>query len=183
MKKPASSGSENVRILDPYPFPAWPRINVQKPVPEEGFIEEGEMMNFTNEMIKKAKTASSAGELLKLAEEEGIELSAAEAEMYFSFLVKKNGALSDDELEQVSGGKGEKPTPTPKYRLGQTVEKDWPGTTDKGTITGIDHYSPSAGWVYNVHYYQKINIWKETSEISIGSWEGLETAGENIRVY
>ena len=147
------------------------------------YQKERKMMSFTNEMIEKAKTATSAGELLKFAEEEGIELSAAEAEMYFSFLTKKSTSLSDEELEHVSGGKGEKPTPTPKYRLGQTVEKDWPGTTDKGTITGIDHYSPSAGWVYNVHYYQKINIWKETSEISIDSWEGLETAGENIRVY
>ena len=139
-------------------------------------------MNFTNEMIKKAETASSAGELLKLAEEEGIELSAADAEMYFSFLAKKNEPLSDEELEQVSGGKGEKPTPTPKYRLGQTVEKDWPGTTDKGTITGIDHYSPSAGWVYNVHYYQKRHISGEINEISIDTCEAPET-NNAVRVY
>lgn len=34
------------------------------------------MMNFTEEMITKAKTAASVEELMKLAAEEGAELSA-----------------------------------------------------------------------------------------------------------
>ena len=76
-------------------------------------------MNFSNELIEKAKTASSAEELIEMAQKEGIELSAADAETYFSFL-KNNGPLSAEELDQVAGGKGED-GPKPKYHAGQTV--------------------------------------------------------------
>ena len=61
-------------------------------------------MNFTDEMIAKAKTAASAEELIELAAEEGIIITAEEAEKYFSFL-SNNGELSDEALEAVAGGK------------------------------------------------------------------------------
>ena len=64
-------------------------------------------MNFSKEMIEKAKTASSAEELIEMAKKEGVELSTADAEMYFSFL-KGSQPLSDEELEAVAGGKGQK---------------------------------------------------------------------------
>ena len=83
-------------------------------------------MDFSKELIEKAKTASSAEELLTMAKEMGVELSEADAEAYFSFL---NGSrpLSDDELEQVAGGKGE---PKPKYHAGQRVVFYDPRCTD-----------------------------------------------------
>ncbi|MDO5446138.1 MAG: hypothetical protein Q4F31_11040 [Eubacteriales bacterium] len=43
-------------------------------------------MTFTNEMMEKAKKAASAEELIALAKEEGVELSASDAEMYYNFL-------------------------------------------------------------------------------------------------
>ena len=62
-------------------------------------------MNFSKEIIEKAKTASSAEELFAMAKELGFELPAEDAEKYFCFMNGK-GVLSDEELEQVAGGKG-----------------------------------------------------------------------------
>ena len=60
-------------------------------------------MNFTNALIEKAKTAKSAEELLAMAKAENIEMTAEEAAKYFAEL-HKTGELSDDELDNVSGG-------------------------------------------------------------------------------
>ena len=60
-------------------------------------------MKFTEEQIKKAKSAKSAEELLALAKENGIALTEEEAAKYFADL-HREGELSDDELDNVSGG-------------------------------------------------------------------------------
>ena len=60
-------------------------------------------MEFTKEMIEKAKGAKSAEELIEMAKAEGVELSSAEAENYFAKLNKK-GELADEELDNVVGG-------------------------------------------------------------------------------
>ncbi|MDE7399062.1 MAG: hypothetical protein K2N06_05985 [Oscillospiraceae bacterium] len=57
----------------------------------------------TQELIEKAKQAKSAEELLSLAKENEIELSEIEAKAYFEQL-NKSGELSDEELDNVSGG-------------------------------------------------------------------------------
>ena len=75
-------------------------------------------MNYSMEMIEKAKTASSAAELLEMAKAAGMELSAEDAEMYFNFLSKGPQPLSEEELECVAGGKGR---PDPKYSAGRRV--------------------------------------------------------------
>lgn len=62
------------------------------------------MTNFTPEMIEKAKTAKSVEELLPLAKENGIELTAEEAKMCFGQLHPASGELSDEELDNVAGG-------------------------------------------------------------------------------
>ena len=56
------------------------------------------------EMIEKAKAAKSAEELLALAKESGVEMTADEAKTYFAQLGPKSGELSDDELDSVAGG-------------------------------------------------------------------------------
>lgn len=61
-------------------------------------------MEYTKEMIEKAKTAESAEALQALAKENGIEMSAEEAEVCFTELHPQSGELSDEELENVSGG-------------------------------------------------------------------------------
>ncbi len=55
------------------------------------------------EMILKAKEAKSAEELLALAKENGMELTEESAKAYFEKL-HKSGEISDEELDNVSGG-------------------------------------------------------------------------------
>ena len=62
-------------------------------------------MNISKELIETAKTAKSAEELLELAKTENINFTAEEAAKAFDGL-NKNGELSDEELDNVSGGCG-----------------------------------------------------------------------------
>ncbi|MDY3095560.1 MAG: hypothetical protein SOW53_04080, partial [Eubacteriales bacterium] len=62
-------------------------------------------MNISKELIEKAKTAKSAEELLELAKTENINFTAEEAAKAFDGL-NKNGELSDEKLDNVSGGCG-----------------------------------------------------------------------------
>lgn len=55
------------------------------------------------EMKIAAKQAKSAAELLAIAEENGIELTEEQAAAYFE-QPSKSGEISDDELDNVSGG-------------------------------------------------------------------------------
>ena len=56
------------------------------------------------ELITKAKAAKSVAELLDIAKENGIELTEEDAKEYFAKLNPTKGELSDDELDDVSGG-------------------------------------------------------------------------------
>ena len=64
------------------------------------------MKNFNAEMIKKAKAAKSAEELLEIAKANGVEMTADEAKTYFAQLDSKSGELGDDDLDAVAGGGG-----------------------------------------------------------------------------
>ncbi|MDE7399064.1 MAG: hypothetical protein K2N06_05995 [Oscillospiraceae bacterium] len=57
----------------------------------------------TPELMAKARQAKSVEELLALAKENEIELSENEAKAYFEQL-NKSGEISDEELDNVSGG-------------------------------------------------------------------------------
>ena len=59
-------------------------------------------MKLTQETIEKAKTAGSAEELLSIAKENGIDMTADEAKTYFEQL--NANSLDDDLLDGVSGG-------------------------------------------------------------------------------
>ena len=59
-------------------------------------------MEFTKEMMEKAKAAKTAAELLELAKAENIELTAEEAAKAFAEL-NKAGELSDEELQDAAG--------------------------------------------------------------------------------
>jgi hypothetical protein len=61
------------------------------------------MKNLTPELIAKAKAAKSAEELFELARANDVEITEDMARIYFDQL-NTSGALSDDELEAVSGG-------------------------------------------------------------------------------
>ena len=75
-------------------------------------------MQFSKELIEKAKTAKSAEELLAMAKAEGFELPEGEAKTVFSKL-NKTGELSDEELNNVSGGCGSGDEPL--FAVGQWV--------------------------------------------------------------
>lgn len=61
-------------------------------------------MKMNNELIAKAKEAKTAEELMALAKESGEEITEESAKAYFDLLNPKTGELSDDELDNVSGG-------------------------------------------------------------------------------
>ena len=63
-------------------------------------------MNISKELLEKAKTAKSAEELLAMAKAENIEMTAEEANKVYAEL-HKTGELSDEELDNVSGGCGD----------------------------------------------------------------------------
>ena len=56
------------------------------------------------ELITKAKAAKSVEDLLELAKASNVELSEEQAKEYFAKLNPTKGELSDDELDDVSGG-------------------------------------------------------------------------------
>ena len=60
-------------------------------------------MEFSKELLTKAKAAPSGEALFALARENGIPMTQEEADAYFTEL-HKTGELSDDELENVTGG-------------------------------------------------------------------------------
>ncbi len=59
---------------------------------------------FTPELIEKAKSAKTPEELMALAKENGMELTEESAKAYFEKLHPQSGEISDDELDNVSGG-------------------------------------------------------------------------------
>ena len=61
-------------------------------------------MELNKELLAKAKEAKTPEELLTLAKENGTELTAESARMYFDLLHPQTGELSDEELDNVSGG-------------------------------------------------------------------------------
>ena len=70
------------------------------------------MENLTPEMIEKAKAAKSAAELLAVAKDNGVAMTADEAKTYFAQLNPKSGELDDDDLDAVAGGVGSCGEPT-----------------------------------------------------------------------
>ena len=77
-------------------------------------------MNISKELLEKAKAAKSAEELLALAKNEGIELTAEQAAKAFAEL-NKTGELSDEELDNVAGGCDEFKETKWKYNIGDCV--------------------------------------------------------------
>ena len=60
-------------------------------------------MEFSKELLAKAKAAPSGEALFALARENGIPMTQEDADRYFAEL-HKTGELSDQELENVTGG-------------------------------------------------------------------------------
>lgn len=117
-------------------------------------------MNISKELLEKARTANSAEELLAMAKAESVELTTEEAVQAFAKL-NKNGELSDEELDNVSGGGcGDPETPgEPKFNVGDRVyylvtkptgPRAYP-VQEKvfSTVTGVVK-SADSGYVYSL---------------------------------
>ena len=61
-------------------------------------------MEMNTELIAEAKKTNSPGELIVLARENGMEMTEETAKSFFEQLHPKTGELTDDELDNVSGG-------------------------------------------------------------------------------
>ena len=61
-------------------------------------------MELNNEIRAKAKAAKTPEELIEIASENDVEMTEEGAKAYFDLLHPKTGEISDDELDEVSGG-------------------------------------------------------------------------------
>ena len=90
-------------------------------------------MDLSKELLEKEKRAKSA-ELIEMAKAENIELSAEQAAKALAQL-NRNGELSDEELDNVSGGCGGRP---PKFSVNDRVShKGSDGKAVYGTVVRI----------------------------------------------
>ena len=97
-------------------------------------------MKISKELLEKAKTAKTAEELIEMAKAKNIELTVEQAAKAFAEL-NKSGELSDEELDNVSGGCGKSPRDgnrfgseaevTYKYSIGDIVN----AKLGMGTVT------------------------------------------------
>ena len=111
------------------------------------------MKNLTNEIIEKAKAANTAEELLEIATANGVEMTADEANTYFSQLNSKSGELDDDELDSVAGAGGCGNKPTPKFAVGDHVIKSGLYNCDGGLFGNCQ----SRYWVVKAIIYYETN--------------------------
>ena len=125
-------------------------------------------MNITKELLEKAKTAKTAEELIEMAKEENIELTVEQAAKALAEL-NKSGELSDEELDNVSGGCS--PSAPPKYHVGDYVkyyyqyEFTWTyECTATGTSIIEDIKADGSTWMY---------------KLEAGSWDGAEYIEED----
>lgn len=122
-------------------------------------------MNVSKELLERAKTTKSAEELLAMAKAENLELTEAQAAKAFAEL-NKTGEISDEELDNVSGGgcgdnspKGEVDSPSKLvylYSVGQIVEVyngDISTTTSTYRILSLGFYKYPYGETYVPTYY------------------------------
>lgn len=78
------------------------------------------MESINKEVLESAKKAESYQEIKELAKENGYEIDDREANSIFEYL-HKNGELTEEELDNVSGGGCNDSGDTPKYHVGQIV--------------------------------------------------------------
>ena len=131
-------------------------------------------MNFTPEQLTKAKAAKSAEELLALAKENGIEMTDDEAKKYFSDL-HKEGELSDDELDNVSGGCGTEALPSHEDHLAF-----YSAVTSSGlycpvcgtSMEYVNYVTSKSGYSsYSIYYCPEGQVYFKRELLSRGGYE------------
>ena len=131
-------------------------------------------MKFTDEMLEKAKTAKSAEELLAMAKAEKVELTEEEAAKAFAEL-NKTGELSDEELDNVSGGCGRDYEPsgeTPKFHVGDRLAMVHPviGRSIAVRVTYVSSVKSCMNGV-NVFTYNTVAIGNKDSYTNVAEYD------------
>ena len=131
-------------------------------------------MKISKELLKKAKTAKTAEELLELAKAENIELSAEQAAKAFAEL-NKTGELSDEELDNVSGGCGRDYEPsgeTPKFHVGDRLAMVHPviGRSIAVRVTYVSSVKSCMNGV-NVFTYNTVAIGNKDSYTNVAEYD------------
>ena len=128
-------------------------------------------MEMNKELLEKAKEAKTPDELMSLAKENGIELTAESAASYFERLNSKTGELSDSELDNVSGGCGGgyvAGRPHPQFAVGESVLyiHSWLGAT-RITATGkvVKRSYENDGWYYTLKIHDGSEIKMSESHV------------------
>ncbi len=139
-------------------------------------------MEFSKEVIEKAKQAKTADELIKIAKAENIELSAEQAENVYKEL-QKSGELSDEELDNVSGGCGRDYEPsgdTPKFCVGDRLAMVHPVigrhiavrityvSSEKSCMNGVNVFT------YNTESLGTKDIFTNVAEYDLGRAEWVD---------
>lgn len=135
-------------------------------------------MKFSKELMEKAKKAASPEELKELAAAEGVTLTNPEAGSFFAYL-NSMGAMTEEELEMVAGGKGGggSSTKPAKYHVGQRLEIVFTSskTIIHGTINNIERYPNASGkkvivytvWVEELRYEMKLDLEETGYEVMV----------------
>ena len=131
-------------------------------------------MNVSKELLKKAKTAKSAEELLELAKAENIELTAEQAKEYFA-TIHASGELSDEELDNVSGGCGRDYEPsgeTPKFHVGDRLAMVHPviGRSVAVRVTYVSSVKSCMNGV-NVFTYNTEGVYHKESFTNVAEYD------------
>ncbi len=131
-------------------------------------------MKITPEIMNKAKRAQSASELMHMAHESGMAMTADEAQRYFDMLHPAAGVLSDDELDNVSGGgcggggntkddgttaaePEPAPEPAPLFEIGELVlYKASPDRSNPCTVLGR-YLQNGREWRYTLRYRDEVD--------------------------
>ena len=141
-------------------------------------------MKLTKELMKKAKAAESAEELLELAKAEGVDATVEEAEKAFAEL-HTAGELADEELDNVSGGWCAKPVYTsgvesPEevtycFNVGeQVLVKVWGNEKRAGVIAERYPYEDYSVNPYRYYPYYRVTF-SEGAILEVNAGElGLE---------
>lgn len=122
-------------------------------------------MNIAPDLMAKARTAKSAQELLQLAEDNGIELTAEQAEQYYDQLVS-TAELADDELDNVSGGGcGKTKIDEYYYHTGDYVDFDPGDGLKRGQIVFKGYMNNLHKVLYKIRYRFEDYYWVELHQI------------------
>ena len=131
-------------------------------------------MKISKELLEKAKTAKKAEELIEMAKEENIELTVEQAAKALAEL-NKSGELSDEELDNVSGGCGRDYEPsgeTPKFHVGDRLAMVHPviGRSIAVRVTYVSSVKSCMNGV-NVFTYNTVAIGNKDSYTNVAEYD------------